>query len=123
MAEKKQLDVAVYHTLDALKRNKLHAVFLKDKEEALQFLLDTIPHDNSVGVGDSVTLKEIGILKELKRKGFTVYWPFDETVPKEERTNVARQALLADVFLSSSNAITLDGNTSTSTRRETGLQA
>lgn len=56
-----------------------------------------------------MTLKEIAIFKELKRRNFTVYWPFDEAIPQEERTNVARKALLADVFLSGSNAITMDG--------------
>lgn len=56
-----------------------------------------------------MTLKEIGVLDELKKRGFKVYWPFDEEVPKEKRRDIARKALLADVFLSGSNAITMDG--------------
>lgn len=96
-------------TLKALKRNKFHVVFVRSRREALQNVLDRIPQGAVVGAGDSATLKEIGIFEELERRGFTVYWPFDEAVPKEERRNIARKALLADVFLSSSNAITMDG--------------
>jgi len=101
--------VTIDQILRAFKKNKIDAVFVRSRREALQSVLDRIPNGAVVGAGDSVTLKEIGIFKELKRRNFTVYWPFDEAVPKEERRNVARKALLADVFLSSSNAITMDG--------------
>lgn len=54
-------------------------------------------------------MKEIGVFEELRNRGFTLFWPFDEEVPREERRDVARKALLADVFLSGSNAVTMDG--------------
>jgi len=56
-----------------------------------------------------VTLREVGVFEELKGRGFTVHWPFDDAVPREERRSIARKALSADVFLSGSNAITMDG--------------
>jgi L-lactate utilization protein LutB len=108
MVEKKPVDI-VGQTLKALKRNKFDVAFVRSRQEALQNVLDRIPHGAIVGAGDSVTLKEIGIFEALKKKGFTVYWPYDEAVPRQERRNIARKALLADVFLSSSNAITMDG--------------
>jgi len=95
--------------LEALKNNRFDAVFVKNRQEALQCILDRVPPGSIVGAGDSLTLKEIGIFDELERRNFTVYWPFDEKVAKEERRNIARKALLADVFLSGSNAITMDG--------------
>lgn len=54
-------------------------------------------------------MKEIGIFEELEKRGFTLFWPFDEKVAKKERRNVARKALATDVFLSGSNALTMDG--------------
>jgi len=57
-----------------LEKNKINAVFVSSRHEALQSILDNIPHNAVVGAGDSVTLKGIGIFKELKRKNFTVYW-------------------------------------------------
>jgi len=109
MVEKKELTQIVNKTLRTFRRNKINAVFVDTRQEALQNILRRIPHGAVVGAGDSVTLKEIGVLDELKRRGFKVYWPFDEEVPKEERRDIARKALLADVFLSGSNAITMDG--------------
>jgi len=107
--KKKEPADVVGQTLRALEKNMFNAVFLRNRREALQNVLDRIPHSAVVGAGDSVTLKEIGIFQELKRRGFSLYWPFDDAVPREERRNIARKALLADVFLSSSNAITMDG--------------
>jgi len=46
---------------------------------------------------------------KLEKSGFTLFWPFGENVAKEERRNIARKALLADIFLSDSNALTTDG--------------
>jgi len=99
----------VNKTLEALKRNGFRAIYAKNRKEALQRILEEIPQEATVGAGDSLTLKEIGVFEELKRRDFTLFWPFDEKVAKEERRNVARKALLTDVFLSGSNALTIDG--------------
>ena len=120
----KQVSVAMSTVLKALKKNKFDAVFVKNRREALQCVLDRIPSGSVVGAGDSLTLKEIGIFKELKRRNFTVYWPFDEEVAKKEQRGIARKALLADVFLSGSNAITMDGkivNTDAAGNRVVGM--
>jgi hypothetical protein len=37
------------------------------------------------------------VLDELKRHNFVLYYPFDESVPREKRRDVAMKALLADV--------------------------
>jgi L-lactate utilization protein LutB len=105
----KQVSGVVDTLLEALKNNRFDAVFVKNRQEALQCILDRVPPGSIVGAGDSLTLKEIGIFEELERRNFTVYWPFDKKVAKEKRRNIARKALLADVFLSGSNAITMDG--------------
>jgi L-lactate utilization protein LutB len=107
MAEKK-LDI-VNQTLKALKRNKFDVVFVRNRQEALQSVLGLVSVGATVGAGDSVTLREIGVFDELRRRKFRLYWPFDENVPRKKRRNIARKALLADVFLSGSNAITMDG--------------
>jgi L-lactate utilization protein LutB len=100
---------AIQKTVDSLKRNKFKAFYAENRKEALRYVLEEIPLDATVGAGDSLTLREIGAFEELKSKGFTLFWPFDEDVAKEKRRDVMRKALLADVFLSGSNAITMDG--------------
>ena len=109
MENEKTFNHIVSETLEALKLNGFRSVYVANRKEALQKILEEIPLKATLGAGDSLTLKEIGIFKELKRRGFKLFWPFDEKVPKEERRNIARKALLADVFLSGSNALTMDG--------------
>jgi L-lactate utilization protein LutB len=96
-------------TLKALKRNRFEAVYAENRKKALQSIIEEIPSNATIGVGDSLTLKEIGVLEELGKKGFRLFWPFDDKVAKEDRRDVMRKALLADVFLSGSNALTMDG--------------
>jgi L-lactate utilization protein LutB len=114
----------VNETLKALRRNKFEAVYVRSREEALQSILQRIPSQATVGAGDSLTLKQIGVFEELEKKGFTLFWPFGENVAKGERRSVARKALLADIFLSGSNALTMDGkivNIDTSGNRVAGM--
>jgi len=96
----RKVSAVIDNVLEALENNKFDAVFVKNRREASQCVLDRIPLGSVVGAGGSLTLKEIGIFEELKRRNFVVYWPFDEEVAKEERRDVARKALLADVFWS-----------------------
>lgn len=64
----------------------------------------------SVSYGDSITLKETGILEKLKKdKDITFIDTFDKTKTWEERLELRRQALLVDLFLTGSNAITENG--------------
>jgi L-lactate utilization protein LutB len=95
--------------LNALRRNGFNAIYARNRREALRIILKEIPAGATVGAGDSLTLKDIGVFAELEKRGFTLFWPFHERIAKEERRNVARRALGADVFLSGSNAFTADG--------------
>lgn len=102
-------DQPIRETLKALKQNGFKAVYVENRKKALQSIMEEIPSDAIIGAGDSLTLKQIGVFEELKNRGFTLFWPFDEKVAKEERRAVMRKALLSDVFLSGSNALTMDG--------------
>ena len=124
MENENNFDHIVNKTLEALKRNRFRPVYVEDRKEALQKILEEIPLEATVGAGDSLTLREIGVYGELKRRGFKLFWPFDEKVKKEDRRNIARKALLTDVFLSGSNALTMDGkivNVDATGNRVTGM--
>ncbi len=75
-------------------------------------MLEMIPLTAKVGVGDSVTLRLIGILEELIRRGTEVINPFTRELAQGKagnRSQTSRKALGSDVFLASSNALTEDG--------------
>ena len=79
-------------------------------------VLDMIPEGATVGTADSVTLLQLGVISALSRRGRNeIINPFirDEdghlVVDKEERRELTRKALLSDVFVIGTNAVTLDG--------------
>ena len=103
--QKKQVE----RTIDALQKNRMPAVFFRTKEKAKKGILEMISPDSNVGIGGSVTLEQLGLIEEMKKQGFMVLNPFESKLTKEEKINLRRKALLSDVFLVSTNAITEEG--------------
>lgn len=102
--------------VEALAKRKITAQFVKDKQEALDAILNRISPKATIGIGDSVTMETIGVRARLEeRGGHEIFNPFifledgRFADPPEVRVQKMRQALLADFFLTGSNAITLDG--------------
>lgn len=105
-------------TLKSLRDNHFDAHFAETASEARQIMLEMIPKGASVGVGDSATLKQIGILDELVQQGNKVTNPFTEELTRNYQADATKTRLLiqtcrstfgTDVFITSSNAITQDG--------------
>lgn len=115
--EKKWLDeerakVAVKN----LQRRRMNAQYVANRKEAMDAVLEMIPPGATVARGDSVTVDQIGILPELiKRQQNTVSDPFkwdadgNSLDSPEERRRMQREAFFSDVFLTGTNAVTLDG--------------
>ncbi len=99
----------VARTIEALKKNRIPAVFYANKEQAKESILGMIPQGSSVGIGGSVTLNGLGLMDELKERGYDVLNPFERGISLEEADIVRRKALVSDVFLVSTNAITEEG--------------
>lgn len=101
--------------LKNLKKLNIKGQYVKNRQEALTAVLNLIPFGVVVGRGDSVTLEQIGILPALaERNQNKIINPYqkdeqDRILPTEERRSLQREALLSDIFLTSINAITLEG--------------
>lgn len=89
------------------KRN-IEGFYCETKEDALNKALEMIPKDSFVSCGSSVTLDEIGLRVALKNGGYNFKDPKDaqDAIAMEK---VAHEALSADYFLMSSNAISATG--------------
>jgi len=96
-------------TLDNLKKNGFTTLYASTKEEATKKLLDLIPKEAKVGLGGSVTLREIGLVKALYERGSVLADHWRPGISKEESKQTRLNQLTSDVFLTSSNAITMDG--------------
>lgn len=95
--------------VEALKKNNFQAEYVKNREEAKNRLLELIPPGATIGKGGSVTVTEIGIMEELKKRGHEI---FDHNVPNltpQEKNAIRHKQLSVDCFLSSTNALTESG--------------
>ncbi len=112
--------------VDALKRNGFDALYVDDSAGARQAILSMIPSGASVGFGGSITLGEIGLLDQLRPANCRLINPpwVESATPREQRLPMRREAMHADVFLTGTNAITLDGklvNTDATGNRLAGM--
>ncbi|WP_242951299.1 lactate utilization protein [Clostridium kluyveri] len=101
-------DLLAKKLIEEFEKRNIEGFYYKTKEEALKKVLKIIPKDNLVSCGGSLTLHEIGLKTALKNGGYNFLDPAEPQGGKEKE-NVARQALLADYFLMSSNAIAATG--------------
>jgi hypothetical protein len=89
------------------KRN-IDGYYCESKSDALDKILELTVRDATVSWGGSVTLQEIGLIDALKDGEYQVLDPNGVT-GGVEKERVAREALCADYFFMSSNAITITG--------------
>ncbi len=99
----------VERTINALKKNNFEALFVRDSKAAFEEVMKRIPDGATVGIGGSVTLTQLGLQEALEKRGIHLIWPFQQAKNEEERLRLIQKSFSADVFLSSTNAITEDG--------------
>ncbi len=92
----------------ALQRRGFEAEYVPSGADALKRILELVPENASVGIPGTVTVREIGALDALKARGNTIYQHWGPMTPEERREARFRENE-ADVFLTSANALTRDG--------------
>lgn len=91
-----------------LKNRHFDAYYCATKEEALAKALELIPENASIGWGGSLTCNQIGLMDALHQGNYNLL-DRDQCKSIEERERIQREAFFADVFLSSANGLSLDG--------------
>ena len=94
------------NTVYALVRKGFTVHHAATAKEAADLVMHLIPEGASVGLGGSVTVRDMGLYDTLKAQGNPVHWHWMNDEPKPD---VFASALNSDVYLVSSNAITADG--------------
>ena len=95
----------IEETVRALNQNNIEAIYVKEKKAALNEILKRIPKNAIVSHGGSYTLKELGIT-EILEKGEYQYLR-SSPLPADE--DLRLKAFSSDIYLTSVNAITLEG--------------
>jgi L-lactate utilization protein LutB len=99
----------IQKVVESLKSNEMEALYFTTAEEAREEILKRIPLGAKVGIGGSVTLREMGLIEDLVKRGNEVYDHWKEGLSKVGRMEVGRKQQRGDFFLTSTNALTMDG--------------
>lgn len=103
------LKARIEKTMENLKLNKMEPYFVETKEEVLPLVRTLLKEGDTVSNGGSESLKETGVIDELKSGKYNYLDRSREGITPEEVQEVYRQTYGADVYFASSNAITENG--------------
>jgi len=111
--KKWHLKKKIERTLAALRKNGFDVMYIPNKKEVVAKVLELIPSNALVGVGGSVTVRELGLLEILKshRNRIADHWEaLHKKLASEEVMKVRKLLLNSDVLLTSTNAVTEKGH-------------
>lgn len=104
-----EVSLEVQNTVESLKRNGFDVKVFESKEKAREWLVSQVKERERVGIGGSLTIRQIGVVEALKEKGITLYDHWEEGLSPEEVLDTRKKQIVSDVFITSSNAITQTG--------------
>lgn len=94
----------------AMKKTGFDAEYVSTGQEAAKKVIKMAATAQTIGVGGSVTIRDLNIIEELQKQGKTVLDHWTGITPgQEEDMRIRRAHLTCDLFLTSSNALTLKG--------------
>ena len=94
--------------ISKLKKRNIDAFFCQTSQEAVEKALSLMPTGSSISWGGSMTIKECGLMDALEKGNYTLIDRMTAVTPQEKREIFAK-TVMADYYLMSTNAITMDG--------------
>lgn len=91
-----------------LKKRNMEGYYFETGEECVKAITAEIPEGSVISWGGSETIKEIGLMDAIHNDRYELIDRFAAKNPEEARQIYAK-TVLADYYLMSSNAVTIDG--------------
>lgn len=101
------MDQIVNNVLKNLETRRIKAKYFETKEDAKNTILEEIKSDMTIGIGGSMSVKEMNLHEDLIKAGNIVYWHW--LVKPGQMSDVRKKAHISDIYLTSTNALTEDG--------------
>lgn len=102
---KKRVD----RTLESLKNNNMKGYYIENREQLFEKLKKLIVENSIIGVGDSITLSETGVIDFLREGNYEFLDKYRDGITSEEKKQIYIQNFSADTFICSTNALTENG--------------
>ncbi|MBR2108626.1 MAG: lactate utilization protein [Ruminococcus sp.] len=103
------MESIIKKTMENLQKNNIKPFYVEKKEDVLPLIRTLVNEGDTVSNGGSVTLKQTGVMDELKSGRYNYLDRSREGITPEEIEQVYRDTYSADVYFASSNAITESG--------------
>ena len=102
------MELKIRRTMAALEKNNMHAYYAPSSADAVNIVESLLKEGDTISCGGSVTLDATGV-KALMRSGKYNFLDREAVATDVERQAIYRKTFSADAFLTSSNAITENG--------------
>jgi hypothetical protein len=96
-------------SVEKLVAHDFKAIYVKTKEEAVQEILKYITPKKKIGIGGSITIRELKILEKLEAQGTIIFDHWKPRLTKEQALEIRKKQMTSDIYLSSVNAVTMNG--------------
>ncbi len=105
----KIIDMRVEKTMKALEKNNMQPYYVKSRKELLDLISELIKNDEIITSGGSLTLAELGVIDFLNENYKGIFHDRKSCIDDNAIQNYFRLSFSADSFLSSTNAVTENG--------------
>ena len=104
------MDARIEKAMEKLRQNRMKPYYAENSEKARDIVRELVKDDKLITSGGSMTLKDSGIIDMLINEFRSAY--LDRSAGGDNREaveEIMRKAFVSDTFLSSTNALTEDG--------------
>lgn len=103
-------EALIKSVMENLENNNMKPYYCETSYEAKELVMSLIKEGATVTNGGSVTMKEIGVMDAVKERADITYLDRNrEGLTPEEVKEIYKKAFFADVYLMSTNALTVKG--------------
>lgn len=103
------VDKRVHKVMENLQKNNMLAIYLSSKEEVPGKIAELVKEGETVALGGSMSLFEARVIDHLRSGRYNFLDRYAEGLTREQMEEIYRQSFFADAYITSTNAITLDG--------------
>ncbi len=96
-------------TIDNLKERGINGVYFENSGQANEFISGAIENGATVGLGGSTTIFETKLIDKLRTLPINLLDRYKKGITKQKVDEMRLSSLTSDLFISSTNAITLSG--------------
>lgn len=102
-------EIKIQNTIESLENNNMRGYLAKNKDDLINIINTLTNEGDTVSCGGSVTLFQSGVIDYLRSGRFKFLDRYEGNLSKEDLKNLYRKTFSADVFFTSTNAITENG--------------